>query len=80
MLLEVINNLINREPGSYYGQYWEERLDLESALMGSVCVVQPFLNPTAWHTPTGVCGDAPLAQKSNRDAADCPVPPPIVVC
>jgi hypothetical protein len=82
MLLEVINDLINREPGSYYGQYWEDRLDLEDALMGSVCVVRrPFMDPTACRAPTGVCGSStPLAQMSNQDSADCSVPPPIVVC
>jgi len=71
MLLEVINDLIHREPGSYYGQYWEERMDLEDALMGSVCVDQPFVDrSTCCRTPTqGVYGSALPA-----------VSPPIVAC
>jgi len=78
MLLEVINDLINRKPGLYYGQYCEERLDLEDALMGSVCVVRPFVDPTTCRAPD-VCGGALSAQRSSRDAAGCPVPLPIAV-
>ena len=79
MLLEIINDLINREPGSYYGQYWEERLNLEDALMGSVCVVRPFVDPTTCCTPTGVYGGALPAQRSRLDAAGFSLAPPIAV-
>ena len=78
MLLDVINDLIHREPGSYYGQYWEERLDLEDALMGSVCVDQPSVDRsiTTCRTPMkGVYGGA-----LPEDAAGFAVSPPIVVC
>jgi hypothetical protein len=80
MLLEVINDLINREPGSYYGQYWEERLDLEDALMRSVCVARPFVDPTNCRTPTGVYDGALPAQRSRLDAVDFSVAPPIAFC
>jgi len=80
MLLEVINDLINREPGSYYGQYWEERLDLEDALMGSVCVVRPLVDPTTCRTPTGVYSGGLPAQRSRMDAANFSAASPIAVC
>ncbi|KIM35827.1 hypothetical protein M413DRAFT_32183 [Hebeloma cylindrosporum] len=75
LLHEVINDLINRELGSYYGQYWDERLDLEDALMGSVCVVGEFVDSTASRMTAGVGGGA-LGEQSKHGVAGYSCTPP----